>query len=442
MNLKRTIAVVTLAVSLWGCGNSMVTEPDRLPEDKTVLVCGTLEADVTELETAVRYYNLLHPDAQIELRNYSEMEQPLASLQTDIASGRMPDILNLDGLPASYLDKGIFADLTPFYEQDEELNAGDIAEPLLEAMKTDGALYYVAPYYELVTLGGHAADVGEGDGWTFQEMKALIEEKDEDVRPFFWESKSEILDELFWGNGLSDFVDESSGACRFDSQEFKDMLQICSRGTDEMTDYHQDELTLIRDGKVLFWEGVLDPRDIPAQEALYGEDFRYIGFPNPEKNGSFFRFPLRLGICDGSAHKEDAWQFLRNYMTAAYQSDPENGIGGMPARKDCLESCLAHFSYTESDIYTDPWGHGLAALNGISEYENGLVIETKPLTKKQIDKYLSVLNRTRRVEQIDDTIRNILMEEAEPYFAGDRSLEDTVSYIQNRVQTYLGETRS
>ena len=42
----------------------------------------------------------------------------------------------------------------------------------------------------------------------------------------------------------------------------------------------------------------------------------------------------------------------------------------------------------------------------------------------------------------DDAIADIVMEEAEPYFAGDKDLDTVVEIIQNRVQLYLDENGS
>ena len=36
-------------------------------------------------------------------------------------------------------------------------------------------------------------------------------------------------------------------------------------------------------------------------------------------------------------------------------------------------------------------------------------------------------------------LESILEEELEPYFSGDRSLEETVEILDNRVQVYLDE---
>lgn len=46
-----------------------------------------------------------------------------------------------------------------------------------------------------------------------------------------------------------------------------------------------------------------------------------------------------------------------------------------------------------------------------------------------------------RHEDYDSAIYAIIDEEAQAYFAGSRSLDDTVTIIQNRVQLYIDEKR-
>ena len=62
------------------------------------------------------------------------------------------------------------------------------------------------------------------------------------------------------------------------------------------------------------------------------------------------------------------------------------------------------------------------------------------MTLEQRDKQVSLLEYVRADPLENQTIRNIILEEAQCYFAGDKSLEDTCEIIQSRVQTYLDET--
>ena len=41
----------------------------------------------------------------------------------------------------------------------------------------------------------------------------------------------------------------------------------------------------------------------------------------------------------------------------------------------------------------------------------------------------------------DNNIYNIVEESCGPYFAGDRTMDDTITLIQNRVQLYVSEQR-
>ena len=62
------------------------------------------------------------------------------------------------------------------------------------------------------------------------------------------------------------------------------------------------------------------------------------------------------------------------------------------------------------------------------------------MTQQQRDKQLAMMEHVRADTLENVTIRNIILEEAQLYFQGDKSLEETCRVIQSRVQLYLDET--
>lgn len=446
IELKKPITVwlATATLLLTGCGKDgnpahrqlTKTDPSAMT-DKTTLVCGTMALS-DEIKDAVITFNETNMEYQIELRDYGEEEDPVTKMNADIAAGNAPDIIDLVNIPVEqYAAKGLLEDLTPYFDKDPELAIEDVIDSVLEGMKTDGKLYYVAPHYTIWTLGGHAGDVGDGNGWSFAEFKALLEQQEDDVRPFYYENKSDILYSIL-GNGLTDFVDWQTGNCSFDSEEFRDILELCNRGSNEKTDYSQNEIHMIREGKVLFIEGQVTLQEVFEQEKLYGEDINYIGYPNKEKMGSYFQFETRIGMYSKSKEKDGVWEFIRTFMTKAYQADQMAGAE-TPTRQDCLDMVIR--AQMTAEEYTDEFGRIITPRNGSMGYEDGTEIEVTPITQEQADKYLSLLHHTKKNGGSDITMMHIIMEEAKPYFAGEKSLEQTTKIMQSRIQTYVNENR-
>lgn len=225
-------------------------------EKQTVILGGMYMYD--SMKTAVAKFNRENKKYRIEIKDYSEEEEPWTRMNMDILAGDVPDIICLNNLPTDqYIQKGILENLTPYFNKDSEINTSDILDPILNATMVDDKLYYVSSDFRVNTLIGKTKDVGNKSGWTFEEFKEFLNEldkKDENARPFYSEGKSELLSS-FLTSGISDFVDWKTGTCTFDSPEFKELLELCNRGkNDEEKGDGEDSPSipsLIREGKVL-----------------------------------------------------------------------------------------------------------------------------------------------------------------------------------------------
>jgi len=65
--------------------------------------------------------------------------------------------------------------------------------------------------------------------------------------------------------------------------------------------------------------------------------------------------------------------------------------------------------------------------------------EGRAITLEEMEQLLDLYNRSTGLFGLEDSIINIVTEQAGAYFAGDRSLDDTVAAIQSRVGLYLAE---
>ena len=63
------------------------------------------------------------------------------------------------------------------------------------------------------------------------------------------------------------------------------------------------------------------------------------------------------------------------------------------------------------------------------------------LTEEMADEIIVFLKSLDHVLRYNVPVNNIIKEEAAQYFAGQKSLDDTVRIIQNRVSTYVAERR-
>lgn len=413
-------------------------DPSSIVEKKTITL-GAMYMD-DSVKTAAVAFNRENKEYRIEIKDYSSEEDPQTKMNADILAGDVPDIIYLSYLPTSqYIAKGMLEDLTPYFEKDPEINISDIQDSFLEAIKVDGKLYYVCPSFGVSTITASAKDVGKEPGWTFEDLKALLDKKGENARPFWSENKGDML-YAFLANGISDFIDWQTGECSFDSQEFKDILELCNRGKAEETEWSEDSPSLpslIKEGKVLLSDGSITLQEIQMNRKIFGDDITFIGYPNKDKEGSYFSVSNHLGIYSKSNMKDGAWEFIRTFMTKEYQGQNDMYFN-VPTRKDCFDMMIKEWTTTKN--YTDEFGREITPIEMSSGYDD-LVIEIGPSSQEDVDMYKQLINNTKKIGEYNDFIMQIIQEETKTYFSGDKNVDEVVGVIQNRVKTYVNENR-
>ena len=58
-----------------------------------------------------------------------------------------------------------------------------------------------------------------------------------------------------------------------------------------------------------------------------------------------------------------------------------------------------------------------------------------------MERFWKLYESTEQITGRNDALLDIVMEQAEPYFAGDKTLEETAQLIQNRAKLYVNENR-
>lgn len=182
------------SASDWQDGVSKFTKVDpKDVKERQVITLAMASTDWT-VKSRVIEFNKKNDTYRISLIDYSsesgEYEEGISRMNTDIVSGKVPDIILLDdSMPTdSYISKGLFADLLPIIEKDEEIDRNDLMPNVMEAFSRDGKLYRLIPSYSIRTIVAKTSDVGEERGWTVEEAMAL------------WDSKPEGTEFIAGGN--------------------------------------------------------------------------------------------------------------------------------------------------------------------------------------------------------------------------------------------------
>ena len=482
--MKRYVwLLVLLAVlTLTACGeNQLPPEPEE-----GVLIYAALNPVTNTLEKFVARFNENHEDVQIEIHDYSD-EGGRERLQTELVLGQVPDIMELrcygktgeelgDGLvgsvqflPGSYAgstdgyfmpyrqlaQKGYLEDLWPYIENDPELGREAVLEAPLKAAEVNGGLYMLFERTEIFTLIGRESVVGAQYGWTLDDMMGAYADMPEGSTIMRYNmTKGEVFFNLLC-NSLERFIDREAGECSFDSEEFRALVAFLETLPDEadyadMLEVEAEVMRRIKNGtQMLEGMSIFWPRCISYSDSIFQERAAFVGYPMADgSSGSFFYLKGTVLAMSSTCHnKEAAWEYIRKMITPYLRKSKGSIVGSgrrgsnIPVNLNDYEAICWYELYNMAEalrLYPkDPLKRFL-----LRHFQYGPEIYLMDfLTEEDIQRHRDLIDHTTQLFWPEDELANIVWETLGPYFAGDRTLDDTIALLQNRVGLYLNEQK-
>ena len=434
--------------------------------------------------------------------NYDELiEKAVTAMNNDIIAGKGPDILLTNTyMPIeSYIAKGLLLDLYPLIDKDERFSREDFLPNVLDALDVDGKLYEIFPKFNIQTLAGKTSVVGDRTSWTMSDFARWARNLPETTKVFFDLYREDVFD-LFLSFCYEEFIDADTGTCSFDSIAFSDLLSFVAslpeRPKDDSGIYGED-YWLQYDNRFREDLSALEPVYMSSfnvytslvNYTFYTRDITLVGAPTDGENGgAIIPGDMSFAISSKTALKDGAWQFVSYFLTKEYQ---EKNSYYFPIRTDALDAMMEEAirqAEEEKKRYEEMMGgngdividDGIAVLpetfptvemtTALPETEIAVEEETDTAEKEiavvttgvggiigmpspypgyrdevlyldremaeMLRDYVKSVNRVMRQNQ---SVTSIIKEDAGAYFAGQKSLEETVKLIQNRVSTYVAE---
>lgn len=407
-------------------GNSQAPEIVRvgyldkgeIPEKQTVTL-GLAYISTLRLGEIVRRFNRSSKDYEIVIRDYQDTTAFTEELM--LHPSEIPDILETNGLSTDMLEsKGLLEDLKPYFQKSDAVGELDILEAVWEACEGDGKMTSMITGFSVLSLAT-TADTIPTDGWTYDQLFGLSGDyPDSKLLPVYTPM-------AVWGlvsRTLGSYIDWENGTCRFDSPEFIRLLEnIRSLPYPENQEiqtvfYSEEEMRKFLEKEFLLrYDNYSSPFDYGIQYAEYEDMALDVGFPTEDGEHCFLMRPvMRFSIYSNSLNKEGAWAFLEFALSEEQQSWYGSELGGFPVRKSAFEAYLKkphHPIYnTEKDYASEETAQMIRE-----------VMEHLYLEESMASGEISI----------------IIREEIQAYFAGDKTVEQCVEIIQNRVQLYLDE---
>jgi len=405
--------------------SNISTTSDRIP-----ITLGTLWL-TPEIQRAVLQFNntsTTHFIQVIDYFAYSELGDTAAALDrlsTDIAVGRVPDILHLVHIPFEiYANRGMFIDLYPLLYADIELDCDELFFSVLEAAKTDGTLYRMPIEFSISSIIGHPSVVGTSPGWNMHEFSAVIEENPQADFPLgVRNSKLGFLEFVFFHN-MNEYINRISGTAYFDTDDFITLLELADTFPLEidmelaMADLATNEM-IATGRQIMVGSDVGDFDMFHAFVDRFGGEVIFKGWPTESREGNLFRIRDSFAITTSATETEGAWEFLKMMLTEDFQRELSSWT--FPVNRTVFNERL-------EDAMTPP--------SNMPDPENVLLREHADQLLMLID---SITGTTGHGES--DMLWYIVSETALDFFNGRFSAPDAARIIQSRVQRYIDERR-
>ena len=455
--------------------------------NKTVLTFACMYLD-WNMRDAIVKFNRASNTHRIVVRDYSEYNTDddynagIQKLNTEMLSGKLPDMIdnNTYSMPVEqYAAKGFLTDLYELIDADADLSREDFVQPVLKALESaDGKLYQLPRTFAVSTAIALDKVAGDYDTWNLAAVKDAMTKLQDGASVFdVYRTKSDILQTCISRN-IDAFVDWENGSAHFDSDEFKALLEFANQfpetydwenATDEENDSAQNRMN---SGKQLMTDMYISSfEDMLYQLTGYNGGVKFVGYPSEDGTSNHtFQIDGSIAISSTCADKTAAWNFMKQFLTEDYQSG--SNVWNFPINQKAFDQKMKDAMTEEYQTdengnvvkdengnpiripkmtyFTTDAGGGVAfaattetaastvVIGGSGVNEDGS-ISIYAMTQEQADQILDLINATTAVYGYDESILNIISDEAAAYFAGEKSLDDTANMIQSRVNLYVAE---
>lgn len=430
-------------------------DPDApaIPENE-LKVYSLRENDAVRV--AINRYQNEHPDTYLSYeagmsgQDGETVQDAVKSLNTSLLAGEGPDILVLDGLPMeSYMEKGLLEDIS------DCLGTGDeLYENIVKAYEKDGKLCGAPVLFQMPVLAGE--DVAGVN--SLLDLADYVEKKrSENPAGSITGSYGarSVLNRLYDLSAVG-FVKQDGSV---DKEKLTEYLTVSKRiwdadkaGLDADKAEYYEELAasesetagMLREsekGVMMSAMGYAQGENKVMFGNICGMNWDYANitsaFRSLHKEGQIrvmdgllenvFVPDTILAVNQASEGKDAAKEFVKSMFAAETQK--ELAGNGLPVNKTALlEAETAHGESEEIGSYA------------MMDEDGNLfdMVVTWP-DKEEMDLFDTMIGQLTTPAYLDGTVRDIIMEQGVPALKGEKSIEDAVGEILNRVRIYLAE---
>ena len=416
---------------------------DSNKSGKTEIKLGVLYLDSDLQERVIKFNKTNDKYRIVTVEYYDDKEEDYSNVisrfNSDIASGNCPDIIDfssMEGYLERYDEKGLLEDLTPYFNKEEDIKLDKLVQSVVNAYKINGKLYVLPQCFTLSGWFGATDTVGKDIHWTLDDFINLTKSLPDGVEMIKDLTSDSLLS--MCTTQLDRYINWETGDCRFNSDEFVKLLEFYKNYDDSE---YVDESTLIRQNKLILQNAFLTGvDDYMVAKAIFGKDISFKGAPVDDGNGVIVSGSgSLLAISSKSKNKDVAWEFIKQFYIP---EDSEEGkfssyAFGFPIIQSELDKKLEDAK--TPDTYTDENGNEQVSENvwTIGDVE----VKVGVASDDDIKAIKDIINSIDGRNSYDIKIGEMITEEAEAFFKGQKTAKEVADIIQSRISMYVKENK-
>lgn len=353
---------------------------------------------------AYRYYR----DENNEIDTYDKAYKYIMDmLYVDINAGVGPDILLNAGMYPQFCTSNMLVDLNQYIDGNNGINRDEYFNSCFVASNVNGKLYQIPTSVHVKALLIDPETVSEDrTGFTFSEFQTYSEEYGYYDNRFL---NTENSFHSWFTTSESQFIDEN-GHLNIDNEDFRDLINLVNSASEGTI--NTDVACSLSFYE--FYTTLIDPYNGITRDKL---NWQLCGIPSADGSSAMLSNSLSCGITVCSSSRDGCWEFIKHALSEQVQDE-------------CTEMPININSFDRIGNYWIEYGNQYK-LNTV-RIENYFSSDTLDIIKSWIN-------------SVDHCwyqypVANIIIDEEMPaYFNGDKSIDEVIVIITDRVNRMLDE---
>ncbi len=422
-SVRETSDTRSTALDMGKDDNTRITVAVAMPQSRFMdTAAANFQKSNPGIVVDVKYYTAMGETLTQKTADGGEMvsaentdplgEKYLKTISTELMSGQGPDILDTRYIPGGrYADNGFLVDLGEIIKKDSQFDSSHYYENIINYGKYKDGLYTM-PIGFLVSVVSAKYGLGASVDTGKLTWDAFFKSAEEALNAHGVKGptvmlcrRTQLFSALFRKN-YGSFVDEESKKCYFTSDTFLKTIRLVKEA--------EDKKLISGPNKIKSAVDLYQLREIESDANIAAR------FKSPEENSEFNIYPIPVldgesgmdisiyyeyGINNNSKSKGAAWKFIKYLLSEEIQESPELYV--FPINKKAVAAKSLREKWTDM---------------------NAVLTEDEP-----------VFSGANVYKKMNWQIYKIAEEEAQKYFDGKRSAEETADIIQSRVNVVISE---